>query len=53
MLVLRQGWPAQHAGRSVAVNLFARMIGDTTAFFEVCYRIRREGVKRVRIERIA
>ncbi len=36
----------------VAVNLFARMIGDTSAFNKVCYRIRREGVKRVRIERV-
>ena len=37
----------------VAVNLFARMIGDAGDFFAVCYRIRREGVKRVRIERVA
>ena len=48
----RDGRPNMPDG-PVAVNLFARMIGDTTAFFEVCYRIRREGVKRVRIERIA
>lgn len=34
----------------VKVNLFARMVGDTTDFYEVCYRIRREGVKRVRVE---
>ncbi|MDE3000330.1 MAG: DUF3830 family protein [Gemmatimonadota bacterium] len=46
----RDGRPNMPDG-PVAVNLFARMIGDTASFFEVCYRIRREGVKRVRIER--
>ncbi len=46
----RDGRPNMPDG-PVAVNLFARMTGDTTDFFEICYRIRREGVKRVRIER--
>ena len=48
----RDGRPNMPDG-PVAVNLFARMIGDMTSFFEVCFRIRREGVKRVRIERVA
>jgi hypothetical protein len=36
----------------VAVNLFARIVGNTDAFYAVCRRIRREGVKRVRVERL-
>lgn len=47
----RDGRPNMPDG-PVAVNLFARMIGDTRDFCAVCYRIRREGVKRVRIERV-
>ena len=34
----------------VKINLFAKMVGDTSGFYAVCYRIRREGVKRVRVE---
>jgi len=48
----RDGRPNMPDG-PVAINLFARMIGNTTDFFEVCYRIRREGVKPLRIERVS
>ncbi|MBM3263347.1 MAG: DUF3830 family protein [candidate division Zixibacteria bacterium] len=35
----------------VMINLFARFVGDTTEFYRVCRRMRREGVKRVRVDR--
>ncbi|MCY3555799.1 MAG: DUF3830 family protein [Gemmatimonadetes bacterium] len=47
----RDGRPNMPDG-PVSVNLFARMVGDASEFFEVCYRIRREGMKRVRIEQV-
>jgi hypothetical protein len=36
----------------VQVNIFARIIGDTSAFYALCYRIRREGAKTFRVERV-
>ena len=47
----RDGRPNMPDG-PVAVNVFARMNHDTTDFFKMCRRIRREGIKRVRIERL-
>lgn len=34
----------------VELNIFAEIVGDATEFYAVCRRIRREGVKAVRIE---
>ena len=34
----------------VEVNIFAEIIGDATAFYDVCRRMRREGVKPLNIE---
>jgi hypothetical protein len=36
----------------VPVNLFARITGDAQAFYAVCRRMRREGVKPFAIERV-
>ena len=36
----------------VSVNIFARIVGDPAAFYSVCYRIRREGAKRFKVERV-
>ncbi len=47
----RDGRPHMPDG-PVQINLFARFIGNTDAFYAVCRRIRREGVKQVRVERI-
>lgn len=35
----------------VQVSIFARIVGDATAFYGVCKRIRREGVKIIRFSR--
>ncbi len=35
----------------VQMTIFGRILGDATAFYQVCRRIRREGVKRVQVER--
>lgn len=47
----RDGRPSMPDG-PVAMNLFARIIGDPTAFYQVCFRMRREGAKRCRVERV-
>ena len=36
----------------VSMNIFARIVGDPVAFYSVCHRIRREGAKRFRVERV-
>jgi len=36
----------------VPMNIFARMVEDLEGFAEMCRRIRREGVKRFRVERV-
>jgi len=44
----RDGRPSMFEG-PVRVNVFARMIGDTTAFFKACADTRIHGVKKFRI----
>jgi len=36
----------------VEVNVFAEIVGDATAFFKVCRRMRREGVKAFKVEAV-
>lgn len=47
----RDGRPNMPDG-PVAINLFARILGDPAAFYQACYRMRREGAKRLRVERV-
>lgn len=47
----RDGRPSMPEG-PVPVSLFARVEGDTDAFFAFCRRIRREGVKGMAVERV-
>lgn len=47
----RDGRPSMPDG-PVAINLFARIVGDPAAFYQMCYRMRREGAKRLRAERV-
>lgn len=35
----------------VRLNIFGRMVGDTSKFFAVCRRMRREGAKQVEVRR--
>ena len=46
----RDARPSMPTG-PVEVNVFARMIGDPTPFFQVCHRMRVEGQKRFRVSR--
>lgn len=48
----RDGRPHMPDG-PVQINLFARFVGNTDAFYAICRRIRREGVKPVRVERVS
>lgn len=47
----RDATPSMPSGH-IQVNLFARMVGDTDPFFDVCRRMRIEGRKRIRIRRL-
>ena len=35
----------------VSMNIFGRIVGDPAEFYSLCYRMRREGAKRFRVER--
>lgn len=47
----RDGSPRMPSG-PVAVNVFARLVGDTAPFYAVCRRMRREGAKRLLVEAV-
>lgn len=47
----RDGRPTMPDG-PVLMNIFARIVGDPAEFYAVCYRMRREGAKTFRVERI-
>lgn len=43
--------PSMHGG-AAPVSLFARIVGDAAAFYAVCRRMRREGIKPLAVERL-
>ncbi|MBI4552547.1 MAG: DUF3830 family protein [Candidatus Latescibacteria bacterium] len=47
----RDGRPNMPDG-PVLINVFTRLVGDPAAFYAVCRRMRREGTKRLRVERV-
>ena len=47
----RDAVPSMASG-PIMMNIFARFVGEATDFYAVCRRMRREGVKRVRVERV-
>jgi hypothetical protein len=47
----RDAVPSMASG-PIMMNIFAQFSGDASAFYAVCRRMRREGAKRVRVERV-